>query len=134
MTSKIMVVDDDSDLRNTLQEILLDEGFDVISAEDGSQAIQMALENQVSLIFMDIRMPGINGVETYLEIKKISPESKVVMMTGYSAEALVDLALEEGVFAVLYKPLPVEQVLNILKSGVSTDKITESRDSVIRQR
>ena len=131
--TNVLVVDDDKGIRFTLEGIIEDEGYKVRGAEDGYQAIELVKEINFHWVFMDIRMPGINGVETYLEIKKISPESRVVMMTGFSVEELVNLALEEGVFAVLYKPLPVEQVLNILSSGVSTEDITESRDSVIRQ-
>ena len=115
--TNVLIVDDDRGIRFTLEGIIEDEGYKVKGAEDGYQAIELARETHFHWVFMDIRMPGINGVETYLEIKKISPESKVVMMTGFSVEELVDLALEEGVFAVLHKPLPVGQIFKILKSG-----------------
>ncbi len=123
--TNVLIVDDDKGIRFTLEGIIDDEGYMVRGAEDGYQAIELVKEINFQWVFMDIRMPGLNGVETYLEIKKISPESRVVMMTGFSVEELVNQALEEGVFAVLYKPLPVEQVLNILKSGQPTDKITK---------
>ena len=114
--TNVLLVDDDNGIRFTLEGIIEDEGYAVRGAEDGYQAIELVKEINFHWVFMDIKMPGLNGVETYLEIKKISPESKVVMMTGFSVEALVDKALEEGVYAVLFKPLPVEQVLDILKS------------------
>lgn len=121
--TNVLVVDDDRGIRFTLEGIIDDEGYSVRGAEDGYQAIELAKEITFHWMFMDIRMPGLNGVETYLEIKKISPECRVVMMTGFSVEELVNQALEEGVYAVLFKPLPVEQVLEILKSGRRTDKI-----------
>ena len=114
--TNVLLVDDDDGIRFTLQGIIEDEGYSVFEAEDGYQAIELVKQIDFHWVFMDIRMPGLNGVETYLEIKKIRPSSKVVMMTGFSVEALVDKALEEGVYAVLYKPLPVEQLLDILKS------------------
>jgi len=114
--TNVLLVDDDDGIRFTLEGIIEDEGYSVRGAEDGYQAIELVKQIDFHWVFMDIRMPGLNGVETYLEIKKISPSSKVVMMTGFSVEALVDKALEEGVYAVLYKPLPVEQLLDILKS------------------
>ena len=114
--TNVLLVDDDDGIRFTLQGIIEDEGYSVFGAEDGYQAIELVKQIDFHWVFMDIRMPGLNGVETYLEIKKISPSSKVVMMTGFSVEALVDKALEEGVYAVLYKPLPVQQLLDILKS------------------
>ena len=131
--TNVLIVDDDRGIRFTLEGIIDDEGYMVRGAEDGYQAIELVKEITFQWVFMDIRMPGLNGVETFLEIKKISPESRVVMMTGFSVEALVDQTLEEGVFAVLHKPLPVEQVLNLLKSGEPTDKITGLRDPIIGQ-
>ena len=129
--TNVLVVDDDKGIRFTLEGIIDDEGYMVRGAEDGYQAIELVKEITFHWVFMDIRMPGLNGVETYLEIKKISPESRVVMMTGFSVEELVNQALEEGVFAVLYKPLPVEQVLNILKSDEQADQIIGSQKPVI---
>lgn len=123
--TNVLVVDDDKGIRFTLEGIIDDEGYSVRGAEDGYQAIELAKETNFQWVFMDIRMPGLNGVETYLEIKKISPKSRVVMMTGFSVEELVKQALEEGVYAVLFKPLPVEEVLSILKSGEDTGEITD---------
>ena len=131
--TNVLIVDDDRGIRFTLEGIIDDEGYMVRGAEDGYKAIELCKEISFQWVFMDIRMPGINGVETYLEIKKINPESRVVMMTGVSVEELVNQALAEGVFAVLYKPLPVEQVLNILKLGASNDEITGMRDPIIGQ-
>ncbi|MQC27405.1 MAG: response regulator [Chloroflexi bacterium] len=98
--TNVLVVDDDSGIRFTLEGIIDDEGYMVRGAEDGYQAIELVKEINFHWVFMDIRMPGLNGVETYLEIKKISPKTRVVMMTGFSVEELVSQALEEGVFAV----------------------------------
>ena len=123
--TNVLIVDDDNGIRFTLQGIIEDEGYSVRGAEDGYKAIELVKETAFHWVFMDIRMPGLNGVETYLEIKKISPESKVVMMTGFSVEALVKEALEEGVYAVLYKPLPVEQVLSLIKSSELSEKFIE---------
>ena len=92
MANKIMVVDDDTDLRSTLQEILMDEGLDVISAEDGFQAVQMASQCQIALFLMDIRMPGMDGVEAFLKIKEILPDCTVVMMTGQAVESRIQIA------------------------------------------
>jgi len=131
--TNVLIVDDDKGIRFTLEGIIDDEGYMVKGAEDGYQAIELVKEIDFQWIFMDIRMPGLNGVETYLEIKKISPNSRVVMMTGFSVEELVTQALEEGVFAVLYKPLPVEQVLDILKSSVPADGATKMQDPMIGQ-
>ena len=119
MTTKIMVVDDDTDLRNTLQEILMDEGLDVIAAEDGFQAIQMASENQIELILMDIRMPGMDGVDAFLNIKRILPDCVVVMMTGQAVESRIQIALSEGAKTCLTKPISIQQLLKIVDEVVT---------------
>jgi len=97
---------------------LEDEGYNVLLAEDGYQAIEAAKQTSFALAFMDIKMPGINGVQTFREIKKINPQAAVIMMTAYSVEDLVREALEEGAYAVVYKPFDVENILSIIDSAL----------------
>ena len=118
MNNAILVVDDDMALRETLQEILTDEGRKVVTAEDGFDAIEQVNYAPFSLIFMDIQMPGINGVETFLRIKLIQPECVVVMMTGFAVEDLIKQALAERAYTVLHKPLSVEQLLEIVEQAI----------------
>jgi len=118
-TQKILVVDDQSSVRVTLSGIMEDQGYDVTEAEDGYRAIDASRETAFDLIFMDVMMPGINGVQTFREIKKINPKSVVVLMTGYSGPVLEDLlkdALEEGAFSVIYKPLNIGHLISIVES------------------
>ena len=117
---KIMVVDDDPGMRLTLEGIIEDEGYDVVGAEDGYRAIELAKQSNFALILMDIKMPGINGLEAYREIKRVSPNSVVVMITGFSVEDLVKEALEEGAYAVIYKPFEMEQILDIVNHVLKT--------------
>ena len=117
---KIMVVDDDPGMRLTLEGIIEDEGYDVVGVDNGYQAIELAKETPFTLIFMDIKMPGINGVEAFREIKQLSPDSVIVMMTGFSVEELVKEALEEGANAVIYKPLDMGQIIDIVQAVLKT--------------
>lgn len=114
MTPKIMIVDDDESFRRTLQQILEDEGLDVIWAKDGFQAIQRASQNQIDLILMDMFMPGMDGVEAFSKIKEILPDCTVVMMTGYALEDFIQNALLEGAKACLTKPISIQQILKIV--------------------
>ena len=126
---KVMVVDDDPGMLATLEGIIEDEGYDVVGAEDGYQAIALARDTPFALIFMDIKMPGINGVETHREIKKVSPGSVVVMMTGFSVEELGKSALEEGAYAVIYKPFSVDQIIEIvLADSIYFSDVDQLRD------
>ena len=83
-TANALVVDDQIGMLETFTDILEDKGFNVATAEDGFQAIRKVKEQQLDIIFMDIKMPGINGVQTFREIKKINPKASVIMMTAYS--------------------------------------------------
>jgi len=117
---KILVVDDMKSMRLTLSGTIEEQGYDVTGVEDGYQAINAAKSTHFDLIFMDIKMPGINGVQTFREIKKISPSSVVVMMTGFAVEDLVKEALEEGAFSVIYKPFDMERVISLVESVLRT--------------
>ena len=119
-TPKILVVDDQRGMRLTLSGVIEDKGYDVTGVEDGYQAIDAASKTTFDVIFMDIKMPGINGVQTFREIKKISPSSVVVMMTGFAVEDLVKEALDEGAFSVVYKPFDMDHVINLVESVLRT--------------
>jgi len=117
---KVLVVDDQRGMRLTLSGIIEDQGYDVTQVEDGYQAIEAVRNTPFGLVFMDIKMPGINGVQTFREVKKISPNSVVVMMTGFAVEDLVKEALEEGAFTVIYKPFEMEPVIRLIESVLKT--------------
>jgi two-component system response regulator HydG len=118
MKTNILVVDDLKSSRLTLGGILEDEGHNVVLAENGYQAIEVAKQVSFDLIFMDIKMPGINGVQTFREVKKINPQAAVIMMTAYSVETLVREALEEGAYAVVYKPFDIENIVSIIEAAL----------------
>lgn len=113
--AKIMVVDDDPGMLFTLTDILEEAGYVVSGAKDGYQAVEMASHEAFALVFMDIALPGIDGVEAYRQIKSVSPGTPVIMMTGFTVEGLIKQALEEGAYTVLYKPLDVTSLLMAVK-------------------
>jgi len=118
MKTNILVVDDLKSSRVTLAGILEDEGYNVVLAENGYQAIEAAKQVPFDLVFMDIKMPGINGVQAFRELKKVNPQAAVIMMTAYSVEDLVREALEEGAYAVVYKPFDIEHIASIIESAL----------------
>jgi DNA-binding NtrC family response regulator len=118
MKTNVLVVDDLKSIRLTLGGMLEDEGCNVVLAENGYQAIEAAKQTPFDLVFMDIKMPGINGVQTFRELKKINPEAVVIMMTAYSVEDLIREALEEGAYAVVYKPFDVDKIVSIIESAL----------------
>ena len=113
--ASILIVDDNDSLCTTLSLILKRKGYAAATVKDGLEAIEKVRKNHFDMLLMDIKMPVMNGVETYRRIKEIRPESVVVMMTAYAVEDLIQEALEEGAFGVIYKPLDIEKVVALIE-------------------
>ena len=111
----ILIADDEEGLRFSLASILEMDGYDVQTAGDGFAALELVKENDFDIAFFDIRMPGMNGVETLKKIKIASPKTIVVMMTAYAMNDLIKESIAEGAFACISKPFEIEDVLNTVK-------------------
>jgi two-component system response regulator HydG len=111
---RILVVDDDADFAETLRDILEGRGHAVELAYDGENAVRVFSERHFDLCFMDVSLPGRNGVESFAEMRKARRDARVVMMTGFSVEDLLARALDDGAWAVLHKPLDLARVLDML--------------------
>src|SRR5207245_6684562 len=90
-------------------------GYRVSVAADGTKALEMARQTPFRVIFMDIKMPGMSGVETFIKIKEINPGATVIMMTGFAVEDDVKRAIQEGAYAVIYKPFDMDKILSIVE-------------------
>ncbi len=114
--TSILIVDDDLGMTETLFDILTDKEYKVDVANEGYTAIELVNKNDYSIAFIDIKMPGINGVETFKKIKHIRPFLKVIMMTAYSVEDLAKEAIKEGVYGIIYKPLNINELFNFIRN------------------
>ena len=114
----ILLVDDQVGMLETLGDILKERGYNITMANDGSEALERAKETQFSLALIDIKLPGINGVETFKEIKKINPAIAVIMMTAYSVDELMRESIAEGAYASIYKPFDPEKILKIIEDAI----------------
>lgn len=115
--ANILIVDDNISLAKTMSLILKRKGYEATTAPDGPAAIKRIKERPFDLIFMDIKMPLMDGVETYRKIKKIRPETIVIMMTAYAVEDLVAQALKEGAYGIIYKPLDIEKMISLIEKS-----------------
>lgn len=112
--SSILIIDDDKGMLETLKPIFTNMNYIVISVNDGYKAIESVKEIKFDFILLDIIMPKINGIETLKKIKKIDSSIKVIMMTGYTDKKLVKKAMKEGALKVFYKPINIEELINIV--------------------
>ena len=111
----ILIVDDEKNIRSSLRGILEDEKYTVEDVESGEKAVEAVKKNYYRVIFLDVLLPGIDGIDTLKQIKSASPESIVLMMSGH---ATVDMAVEatrHGAYSFFEKPLGPEKILHELK-------------------
>ncbi|MFH1651010.1 MAG: response regulator [Chloroflexota bacterium] len=113
-TTSILVVDDNEDLLETFSLILQRRGFQVATAADGLAAVDKFREQHFDVTLMDIVMPEMNGVEAFLKIKELCPGARVILMTAYSEEKLIEMALQEGAYCVVSKPLRIDRIIDLI--------------------
>ena len=124
--ASILIVDDNASMYKTLSFILARKGYAVTTAKDGLEAIVRVEEHPFDMIFLDIKMLPMDGVETYKRIRQVRPEAVVMMMTAYAVEHLIQEALEEGACGVVYKPLDIEKVLGLIeRAGEAKERMNQ---------
>jgi len=114
--SRILVVDDEEEIRQLFVDILVPKGYEVVVAASGHEALERAREAAFDVVFLDIKMPGMNGVEAFEALREINPRSQYVMITGYAGSDLVDQSLAGGALLCLNKPFGVADVLDLVRS------------------
>lgn len=118
MKSNILVVDDEPVARQSLTDILRLEGFSVNSVPNGQAAVEYVRTNAVELIVVDLRMPGMDGLEVIQVVNQISPETEVILLTAFGTTETAIQALRLRVHDYLLKPAPPAQVVSSVKKGL----------------
>lgn len=114
LRGKVLVVDDEETIGIGMSEILKDEGFEAAYVVDGKQAVNAVKDVPYGLVFMDIVMPGMNGLDTFREIKKLRPDTKVILFTGYfrDAEDVILQGIREGMIdEFIRKPYFADEII-----------------------
>lgn len=113
--SKVLLVDDDIGMRETLADILKELKYEVASAGSGAEAVEKFRENSFKVVLMDVKMPGMSGIEACKRIKAIKPETKMILITAYALDSEVVEAERKGIFSVLHKPLDIGKMLKLIE-------------------
>ncbi|MEK7829054.1 MAG: UDP-3-O-acyl-N-acetylglucosamine deacetylase [Deltaproteobacteria bacterium] len=116
---KIMIVDDEKSIRQSLSDVLRDEGFDVILAGDGHKALKMLDSNRPDLVILDIWMPVMDGTEVLKEIKARQPNLQVIMISGHGNIEAAVKTIKLGAYDYIEKPLSLEAVLLTVKRALN---------------
>ena len=107
---KVLVVDDDPAVRKSIDRVLTSKGYAVITAENGEEAMRKLNEEKYDLVYTDIRMPGMSGLDVAEQVKARKPWTPVVIITGYGTDAAQARAKAAGVSSFVHKPLSPEMI------------------------
>lgn len=117
----ILVIDDQPGIRRLLTEVLQDEGYHVITAANGYEGIQVALTVNPNVILMDMKMPGMDGIEALKELKRQGQGDQVIMMTAYGELDMVNEAKEAGMRDYITKPFDIISLCQIIQNNIGTN-------------
>jgi DNA-binding NtrC family response regulator len=115
---RVLVVDDDPNLGESLRDVLTEKGYELVVVNDGEKALALLREEQFDMALVDIRMPGLDGATTARFIHSLAPELPVAMITGYAFDELARQTLREGAVAVLGKPLDIDHLVKLIERTV----------------
>ena len=133
MARTILVVDDEKNILRSLEGILSDEGFEVVSVESGVEALEMIRESTPDLVLLDIWMEGLDGLETLEEIKKGYPNLLVIMMSGHGNIETAVKATKMGAYDFVEKPLSLEKLLLSINNALEYYRL-EEEVSLLREK
>ncbi|MCI0494575.1 NAD(P)H-dependent oxidoreductase subunit E [candidate division KSB1 bacterium] len=123
---KILVIDDERGIREGCRRILEPENYQVLMAENGTQGLELARTDQVAVALIDLKMPGIDGLEVLKEIRKINAEIIPIIVSGHGTIESAVEAMKAGAFDFITKPFTPDQLLKIINKGLG-QKIERSK-------
>lgn len=127
--NQILVADDEPSMRLNIIDLLEDEGYSILQASNGSEAIQLALEHEPLAVLMDIKMPGLSGLQALKTIKNKLPKIPTIIFTAFGSNEKPIEAMKAGAFDYLEKPFDIDEFLSIVQSAVSQRKKRSSLES-----
>lgn len=119
LAKKVLIVDDQFGIRVLLQEVLSKEGYKTFQAHNGSLALELAQKELPDLILLDMKIPGMDGLEILRNLRKLEIDTKVLMMTAYGELDLIQEAMELGALAHFTKPFDIDELRQVVKSQLN---------------
>ncbi len=116
MKPRILIVDDDRDHAESVADILVGHNYEIEIALTGEKALERFRTVDFDVTLMDVRLPGMNGVQTFFEFRKVRPDAQVILMSGFSVEKLISEALNGGALGILHKPFDSGELIKALKA------------------
>jgi DNA-binding NtrC family response regulator len=116
---RLLVIDDEEDVREMLEFILSAEGFDVSTVDGGMAAVELARVRRFDLAITDMRMPGMNGIETLVALKQRDPSIEVLVVTGYASEQTAAECIRLGAYGYLRKPFEIAELRPLIDGALA---------------
>jgi DNA-binding NtrC family response regulator len=131
---RMMLVDDEERFLSTTKKLLVRKGYDVITASNGAEALELLAIQTIHVVILDVKMPGMDGITTLKEIKKRFPLVEVIMLTGHATvESAID-GLKSGATDYLMKPADVDELVGKAEEAFSKRKTLEEKIRVAQTR
>ncbi len=124
---RVLIVDDELDFVETIVKRLKDRGLDVIGATSGREALDMMDGNEFDVAVLDVKMPGMDGIETLREMKKKNPMMEVIMLTGHGSVESGIQGLQLGAYNYVMKPVPLNDLLKQMTQAYERKLIEQDR-------
>jgi two-component system nitrogen regulation response regulator NtrX len=132
MKSRILVVDDEAEIRRSVRMILEYEGYDVIEAASGPDGVALAERESPDLVFLDVKMPGMDGLEVLQRIKAANEAVPVVIISGHGTVSTAVEATKAGAFDFIEKPLASERILVTIRNALDRTRLADENRSLRR--
>ena len=132
MKSRILVIDDEAEIRRSVRMILEYEGYDVLEASSGPEGIALSEKESPDLIFLDVKMPGMDGLEVLQRIKASNDAIPVVIISGHGTVTTAVEATKAGAFDFIEKPLASERVLVTIRNALDQTRLVDENRTLKR--
>ncbi|GER66357.1 sporulation initiation phosphotransferase F [Weizmannia acidilactici] len=106
----ILIVDDQFGIRILLTEVLQKEGYETFQAANGAQALDLAANREIDLVLLDMKIPGMNGIEILKRLKEMKPDIRVIIMTAYGELDMIEEAKDFGALNHFAKPFDIDDI------------------------
>ena len=124
--NSILIIDDDDQLRNSFKKLLSEEGYKVDGAASGEAGLNIVKKEVPDIVILDMRLPGMNGLETFRAIRKIEPKLPVIIMTAFGTTETAIEATKLGAFDYILKPFDIPDMLSLVKQAISASRFMRS--------